>query len=75
MARMTRPPSDILLEKEEITVNISETVTTGTDMKELEDKCIKETKTGTILNFFLELDKEGVGTHPIKNRARKFVIE
>ena len=64
-----------LHENEEMTENNSETVTTGTDTKELEEKCIKVAETGTILTFFLDLVKEGVGTHPIESRARKFMLE
>ena len=68
-------PNTSVLPCEEVVEIISETVTTGNDTKDLEARCIKVAETGTILNFFLELSREGLGTHPIENRARKFVIE
>ena len=59
-SRMKRDPHK-LLEKEEVAgvVDINcDTVLTGNDVKELKEKARKVAETGTILMFFLELQKE-----------------
>ena len=58
-----------------LSFDISDTVYTGKNAKELQEKAKQVAETGNILKFFLILKQEGVGTHSIESRARKFGIE
>ena len=62
-------------EVENIVVNDCDTAKAGKDGKELRVASRKVAEAGVVENFFVKMKKEGVGTHAIESRARKFQTE
>ena len=67
--------SDSLGNSQEIVENSDTTAKAGKNIKELRKKCMKLVEAGTLLAFYRNLRKKGIGTHPVESRARKFLVE
>ena len=59
----------------EVVVHNSDTAKAGNDGKELRMTSRKVAEAGAVEKFFVRMKKEGVGTHTIESRARKFQME